>query len=279
MSASTPSDDPVAASLESLSTSISSLNQALSPLLSQPHSTLTSSLPLLDKAKLHILTTYAIESLLFSALTLSGVDAKEHPVYRELTRVRQYFDKIKEAEEAGGSDGKDGEGRMRVDKDAAGRMIKAGLSGNERHDRERAVRLGREQQRGREKVEQMGREMAARGGEQKGKRKRKSEGADGQPEPETSEDASQDGRKKDEEKKSKSKKARLSGEGEAAQLEQTKEQAEEEDGQETKEPKSEKRSKKVKKSKSDKVKSNVPPKSAHDVFKGLLKGSKGSKET
>ena len=31
-------------------------------------------------------------------MRLNGVNAKEHPVYRELTRVKQYFDKIKDIE-------------------------------------------------------------------------------------------------------------------------------------------------------------------------------------
>ncbi|CAL3968376.1 unnamed protein product, partial [Diplocarpon coronariae] len=31
-------------------------------------------------------------------LRLHGVNAREHPVFKELTRVKQYFDKIKAAE-------------------------------------------------------------------------------------------------------------------------------------------------------------------------------------
>lgn len=32
-------------------------------------------------------------------LKINGVDAKEHPVFKELQRVKQYFGKVKEAEE------------------------------------------------------------------------------------------------------------------------------------------------------------------------------------
>lgn len=47
--------------------------------------------------------------------------AKEHPVFRELTRVKQYFDKIKALES-------EPEKRtMTVDKQAASRFIKHGL--------------------------------------------------------------------------------------------------------------------------------------------------------
>ncbi|KAI0099807.1 hypothetical protein GGR51DRAFT_564642 [Nemania sp. FL0031] len=59
---------------------------------------MASRLPLLDKAKLYVLTTYAVESILFSTLRLNGVDAKEHQVYKELARVRNYFEKIKAIE-------------------------------------------------------------------------------------------------------------------------------------------------------------------------------------
>ena len=34
-------------------------------------------------------------------IRLNGSNAKEHPVFRELTRARQYFDKIKDAEGKG----------------------------------------------------------------------------------------------------------------------------------------------------------------------------------
>lgn len=117
--------------LDDLTTSIDTLTSTLQPLLSTPLSTTTSKLPLLDKAKLYVLATYALESLLFSSLRLSGVDAKAHPVFEELARVKGYFGKIKKAEEGG----RDSSGRARVDKEAVGRFVRAGLAGNERADR------------------------------------------------------------------------------------------------------------------------------------------------
>ncbi len=53
-------------------------------------------------------------------LRLNGVKAREHPVFIELTRVKQYFDKIKAAETPA-------ERSKTVDKAAAARFIKAGL--------------------------------------------------------------------------------------------------------------------------------------------------------
>lgn len=54
-------------------------------------------------------------------LRLNGVNAKEHPVFRELTRVKQYFEKIKVAESAGTNP------NTKLDKAAAGRFIKHAL--------------------------------------------------------------------------------------------------------------------------------------------------------
>lgn len=62
-------------------------------------------------------------------LRLNGVNAKEHPVFRELTRVKQYFEKIKRAESVGTN-----KGSMALDKAAAGRFIKYALAGNEPND-------------------------------------------------------------------------------------------------------------------------------------------------
>lgn len=49
------------------------------------------------------------------------MDAKQHPVFRELTRVKQYFEKIKVLET------EPEERPMALDKAAAGRFIKHGL--------------------------------------------------------------------------------------------------------------------------------------------------------
>lgn len=54
-------------------------------------------------------------------LRLHGVNAKEHPVFRELTRVKQYFGKIQALET------EPEQRTMTLDKEAAGRFIKHGL--------------------------------------------------------------------------------------------------------------------------------------------------------
>lgn len=139
--------------LDSLSSNITALESALHPLLSQPLSSSTSKLPLLDKAKLYVLSTYALESILFSSLRLNGVEVADHPIKAELNRVKEYFSKIKSAEEVGAGGRSLGAGRL--EKEAAGRFIKHGLAGNEKYDRERKERTERERAGAKRKLEAM----------------------------------------------------------------------------------------------------------------------------
>lgn len=135
--------------VEDLTDDIDALEESLAPLLNTALSASTSKLPLLDKSKLYVLATYAIESLLFSYLRLNGVNAKEHPIFTELTRVKQYFEKIKTAESAGVKR------NTTLDKGAAGRFVKHALAGNEQYDKERAERIEREKAGAKRKFEDM----------------------------------------------------------------------------------------------------------------------------
>jgi len=129
--------------LDDLSTSLDHVSSTLTRLIS-PTESLTKyaqTLPLLDRAKLLTTTVYALESLLLNALKLSGTDVKQHPINTELQRLKQYFEKIKLAENPDAA--KRPEGKS-VDKAAVGRFVKASLAGNEKWDRERAVQIERE---------------------------------------------------------------------------------------------------------------------------------------
>ena len=126
--------------IDDLSTSLNRVDTILARLTS-PTESLTKyaqTLPLLDRAKLLTTTAYALESLLLNALKLSGTDVKQHPINTELQRLKQYFEKIKLAENPDAANRPEGKG---IDKAAAGRFIKAGLAGNERWDRERAAQI------------------------------------------------------------------------------------------------------------------------------------------
>jgi len=104
----------ISADLGQLDTDLDQLEELLKPLLALAET--SSQLPLLEKAKFYALASYTIESLLFctnstsrhweahflihllAALRLSSVNAKDHAIFTELTRVRQYFEKIKKIE-------------------------------------------------------------------------------------------------------------------------------------------------------------------------------------
>lgn len=66
--------------IESLDENIDDIEEALEPLLKSALSDTTGKLPLLDKAQLYVLVTYAIESILFcmSAGTQRIFKAKHH---------------------------------------------------------------------------------------------------------------------------------------------------------------------------------------------------------
>ena len=150
--------EDVVSLVEDLTTNIDDLEESLAPLLNASLSASTSKLPLLDKAKLYVLATYSLESILFSSLRLHGVNAREHAIYRELARVKEYSGKIQTAEIVGTKR------NTTLDKDAAGRFVKAGLAGNDRYDRERAVRQEREKAGAKRKLQNL--EQSARYGSQ-----------------------------------------------------------------------------------------------------------------
>jgi len=147
--------------IDELSDKIDTLESSLEPLTGDgavnKHA---ESLPLLDRAKLYATTAYTIESLLYNHLSLAGEDAKNHPVMTELNRVKQYFEKIRDAEDPNRNKRPEGEELLQnlsflpfwheylnksltspglsLDKNAAKRFIKHALSGNEQYDIERA---------------------------------------------------------------------------------------------------------------------------------------------
>ncbi|EAW09230.1 putative exosome-associated protein [Aspergillus clavatus NRRL 1] len=127
--------------LEQLDDNVDDLEEALKPILSNSVLETSKKLPVLDKAKFHVLVTYTLESLIFSYLRLHGVNAKEHPIFREITRVRQYFAKIKALET------EPEQRTMTLDKEAAGRFIKHGLAGNEKFDIQRKEQEAKEKAR------------------------------------------------------------------------------------------------------------------------------------
>ncbi|KAI5291805.1 hypothetical protein KEM54_006716 [Ascosphaera aggregata] len=126
--------------IEGLEDEVDNVEEILEPLMKQALELTTQKMPVLDKAKLHVTVTYAIWSLLFCYLKLHGTNVKEHPIFRELTRVRQYFEKLEAAEQKPSED----KPTSKLDKGAANRFIKHGLAGNEKYDMERKEREAKE---------------------------------------------------------------------------------------------------------------------------------------
>ncbi|KAL8794781.1 MAG: hypothetical protein Q9195_002735 [Heterodermia aff. obscurata] len=139
----------LASLIEQLDDNIDDLEDALAPLIKGILSDAASTLPLVDKAQLYVLITYAIESIIFSFLRLNGINAKEHPVFRELTRVKLYFDKINNV------DSGDSKRETILNMPAAGRFIKHALAGNDKYDLERAQQQAGEKARAHVKFEQL----------------------------------------------------------------------------------------------------------------------------
>lgn len=109
------------AKLGSLNVSLDDLESKLAPLLSQPLSETLVGLDPMQQAKLQVAVPYVVYDLVFIYLKTRGIDPRTHPVIGELDRIRQYFDKIKNAEEPEKQ-------RFTVDKNAANRFIKHAIA-------------------------------------------------------------------------------------------------------------------------------------------------------
>ncbi|KAJ6247198.1 sun-cor steroid hormone receptor co-repressor [Anaeramoeba flamelloides] len=88
--------------LESLQNFESSLNECektLQPILSHSLTEISSTLNPLEQAKLNMSLAYTINSLYFMYLKTQGIDPKNHPVKKEIERVKMYIKKIKDISE------------------------------------------------------------------------------------------------------------------------------------------------------------------------------------
>jgi exosome complex protein LRP1 len=125
-------------------------------------------------------------------LRLTGQPTKDHAVMRELTRVRQYIAKIKEAEPAAAA-----LPAMSLDKAAAGRFIAAALAGNDKYDEERAATIARERAGAEAKLKALDE-----------KRKREQEGSEGSEKVAKKNKKEESGEEEDKKKKKKVKRSR-----------------------------------------------------------------------
>eukprot|EP00039_Didymoeca_costata_P020517 m.341563 g.341563 ORF g.341563 m.341563 type:complete len:177 (-) comp20194_c0_seq1:32-562(-) len=84
----------------------------------------------LEAAELDLSFAFTINSLFWTYIRLSGDDPKDHPVSRELIRIKEYMKKVQTLKSP------PEEPNLRVDKSAAKRFVKAALAPNEAKDRD-----------------------------------------------------------------------------------------------------------------------------------------------
>ncbi|OJA20663.1 DNA-binding protein C1D [Rhizopogon vesiculosus] len=115
-------EDRLQAKVANLNASLDELETQLEPLFAKSLPETLVGLETIQQAKLQVALPYVLYDLVFVYLKTRGIDPRTHPVISELDRVRQYFDKIKSAE--------DSEERKRhvIDKAAAGRFIKHAIA-------------------------------------------------------------------------------------------------------------------------------------------------------
>ena len=255
--------------LQDLDGTLDSLESALSPILNAPDlNSVTSKLPLLDKAKFHVLLSYAINSLLFSTLNLNSINPKAHAVSTELTRCKQYFDKIAMAEnEASRPEKEQDKPKNRLDKAAAGRFISHALKKNDGKVKEHREREKASAWKKAEEISERYRNPQPKSEDENKKLKKRkrdlAEAGDDDP----AQDSGKDGKEDSEAAMN------TSSEDESSENQP----AEEPVQKETNLHHSEKKGKKEDKQLTKVRKSTQPPKSNSELFKDLLKKGETSK--
>ncbi|KAF8167416.1 Sas10/Utp3/C1D family-domain-containing protein [Crassisporium funariophilum] len=111
----------IKAKLAALTSSFDDLEAQLEPLFSQTLPETIVGLEPIQQAKLQTVLPYLVYDLIFIYLKTKGIDPKTHPVVPELDRIRQYFEKISNAEKPPAK-------RTEIDKAAASRFIKHAIT-------------------------------------------------------------------------------------------------------------------------------------------------------
>ncbi|KAJ3045356.1 DNA-binding protein c1d [Rhizophlyctis rosea] len=110
--------------LSAMEDALAKVKSLLNPLVVTPLEQLRPRLEPLDRAKLEITLAFAINTLAFNYLRTEGIPPKDHPVKRELDRIKAYFKKQSEAAAPA-------KASQKIDQQAATRFINAALNQNE----------------------------------------------------------------------------------------------------------------------------------------------------
>ncbi|KAG1757046.1 Sas10/Utp3/C1D family-domain-containing protein, partial [Suillus lakei] len=115
-------EDRLRAKVANLNASLDELETQLEPLFTKSLPETLVALETIQQAKLQVVLPYVLYDLVFVYLKTRGIDPMTHPVIGELDRVRQYFDKIKSAEDS------EEKSKLGIDKAAASRFIKHAIA-------------------------------------------------------------------------------------------------------------------------------------------------------
>jgi len=88
----------MSARVRSISTQLDGVRAHLAPLLKLPIQSTMTTLEPMERARLQVALGFAINALFFIWLKSRGENTSEHPVKKELDRIRSYLKKIKTAE-------------------------------------------------------------------------------------------------------------------------------------------------------------------------------------
>ncbi|CAO3658847.1 unnamed protein product [Rhizopus stolonifer] len=97
----------------------------LEPIFSKPLNDISAKLTMTEKYELQVLLSYSLNTLFYIYLRINGSDPQKHAVMVELKRVQKYITKLKAYQ------GKEAKPNMKLNKEAAGRFIKAAISTNQ----------------------------------------------------------------------------------------------------------------------------------------------------
>tara|TARA_B110000208_G_C11716531_1_gene411279 strand:- start:133 stop:888 length:756 start_codon:yes stop_codon:yes gene_type:complete len=84
--------------VRNISSQLEGVRAHLKPLLQLPIQTTLTTMPPIERARLQVAVGFAVNALMFIYLKTKGENPSEHPVKKELDRVRAYLKKMKSAE-------------------------------------------------------------------------------------------------------------------------------------------------------------------------------------
>lgn len=108
--------------VRALRSRLQTVKNHLEPILSRPLSEINAKLSMTERYELQVLLSYSLNTLYYIYLRSSGSDPQKHDVMKELQRVQTYIKKLKVHQ------GKGPKPNMRLNKEAAGRFIKAAIT-------------------------------------------------------------------------------------------------------------------------------------------------------